>query len=74
MTDLSEKSVVIDENCSNAGIVSNNYEEFEVDEGARQDAYENMYAQWLRVCDENHALVSENSFHIDLKDKYGKKV
>ena len=48
--------------------------EFETDGEARQDAYRNMYAQWLRVVDENCALVSENAFLIDLKDKSEKKV
>ena len=33
-----------------------------------------MYAQWLRVVDENRALVSENTFLIDFKDKSKKKV
>ena len=74
MTDFTENSVVTDAKHSSPGTNSDSGEEFEIDEEARKDAYENMYAQWLRVCDENRALVSENVFLIDLKDKFAKKV
>ena len=33
-----------------------------------------MYAQWLKVVAENHALVRENTFLIELKDKSKEKV
>ena len=61
VTDFTVKSVAINENCSNAGIDSDSDEESEVDEEACQDAYENVYAQWLKVCDENHAFISKSS-------------
>ena len=74
VTDLIEKFVATYENYGNTGIDSYSDEESEVDEEAWQDAYKNMYAQWLRVCDENCAFVSENAFLIDFKDKYEKKM
>ena len=74
VTDLTKKSVAINENYSNAGNDSDSGAESKTDEKPRQDAYENMYAQWLRVVDENRALVSENAFLIDFNDKYEKKV
>ena len=43
-TDENYSNVTTDENCSNVGIDSKSDEGFEVDEGALQDAYENMYA------------------------------
>ena len=48
--------------------------ESEIDEEVQKDAYKNMYAWWLRMVDENHALVSENAFLIDFKDKSEEKV
>ena len=33
-----------------------------------------MYAQWLRVCDENCSMVSEYAFCDDFKDKSEKKM
>ena len=74
VTDLTKKFVATDENCNNAGNNSDNGVESKTDEEPRRDAYENIYGQWLRVCDENHALISENAFLIDLKDKSEKKM
>ena len=65
--DFTMKSVTTDGNCSNAGTDSDSGEESKVDEEAHEDAYENMYAQWLRVCNKNRALVSKNSTLVDFK-------
>ena len=70
MTDFTDNSVATETKDYSAETYSDSVAEFEIDEKAQQDAYENMYAQWLRACDENCVLVSENAFLIDLKDKF----
>ena len=59
VTDFTKNFVAIDSKDCSAETDSDSVAESETDEEAPQDTYENMYAQWLRVCDENHALVSE---------------
>ena len=74
MTKFTENFVVTDTKHCSIETDSDNFVEFETNEKAQQDAYKNMYAQWLRVVDENHALVSENAFLINFKDKSKEKV
>ena len=67
--DAIENSFATDAKHCSAKTNSDSDVEFETNEEAWQDVCENMYTQWLRVCDENHHLVSKNAFLIDLKDK-----
>ena len=74
MTDFIENFVATEAKYCSAKIDSDSVSKSETNEEAQQYAYENMYAQWLRVVDENRALVSENAFLIDSKYKSKNKV
>ena len=74
MIDFTENFVVIDEKHNIVEIDYDSGEESKAAEKAYQDAYKYMYAQWWKVCNENRALVNENAFLMDFKDKFEKKI
>ena len=52
-TDFSAKSIATDDCWKNANFNSDSGEESEFDKESLQDAYENMYSQWIQLCEKN---------------------
>ena len=71
---IDSKVKVVASDRENAEVDSNIGDESDFGEGCFQEAYDNIYSQWLRICNENHSLVSDKNVFLDFENKADKKV